>query len=117
MMTNDESGLNELFRAYRAACPEIEPDSNFMPGVWEKIESRYSFWFVFERFARTATSVIAALCLVLLALNFSSSIESHRASASYMDALLAEHSAEKTYYTEAISPSPTNEELPPAPGR
>jgi len=117
MMINDESHLDQLFERYRASCPEIEPDSNFMPRLWQKIESRYSFWFVFQRLARTATTVCAGLCLVLLALNFSFSAQQHRATATYTDALLAEHSAEKTYYTEAISPSPVNEETPVAPRR
>ncbi len=109
-MTSDDSQLDELFERYRDSCPEIEPDNNFMPRLWRKIESRHNFWFVFQRQARTATTVCAALCLVLLALNFSSPAQNHRATATYTDALLAEHSAEKTYYAEAISPAPAIEE-------
>lgn len=112
-MTNDEDArLDELFRTYRAACPDVEPSSNFMPGVWQKIESRYSFWFVFQRLARTATTGCAAICLVLLVLNFASSAHSSRATATYTDALLADHSAEKTYFTEAIPP--TSSSAPPS---
>jgi hypothetical protein len=110
MMTNDESGLDDLFKTYRAACAEIEPSSNFMPGVWQKIESRYSFWFVFQRLARTASTACAGLCLLLLVLNLSSSAPNGRAAATYTDALLADHSAEKTYYTEAIPATPSGEE-------
>jgi len=102
MTTNDESRLDALFHRYRASCPDIEPGSNFMPGIWRKIESRHSFWFVFQRLARTTMSGCAALCLVLLVLNFASPPQPGRASATYADALLADHSAEKTYYTEAI---------------
>lgn len=102
MITNDESQLDDLFQNYRAACPDVEPSANFMPGVWRQIESRHSFWFVFQRLARTATTACAALCLVLLVLNFGSSSQTGRTSATYTDALLADHSAEKTYFTEAI---------------
>jgi hypothetical protein len=108
---NDESALDELFRKYRAACPEIEPGANFMPAVWQKIESRHSFWFVFQRLARTATTGCAALCLILVILNVTSAPQSTRGTATYTDALLAEHSAEKTYYTEAIPTAPLANDL------
>lgn len=104
-MTNDGAALDELFERYRAACPEIEPGVNFMPEVWLKIESRYGFWFAFQRLARTAMTACAALCLVLLVLNFSSAVQSAHTSETYTDALIADHSAEQTYYTEAI-PAP-----------
>ena len=110
MTTDDESQLDNLFQQYRLACPEVEPGINFMPAVWQKIESRYSFWFVFQRLARTATTGCAALCLILLVLNFASTAQSPRATATYTDALLADHSAEKTYYTEAIPATPVSGE-------
>ncbi len=110
MTNHDDARLDELFRSYRAACPDVEASSNFMPGVWQKIESGHSFWFVFQRFARTATTGCAALCLVLLVLNFASTPYNTRASASYTDALLADHSAERTYFTEAIPATPSGAE-------
>ena len=79
-----------------------------MPGIWQKIDSRYGFWFVFQRLARTATTGCAALCLVLLDLNFASSSHNERTMATYTDALLADHSAEKTYFTEAIPATPAD---------
>ena len=115
MANHDESALDDLFLRYRAACPEIEPGRNFMPGIWQKIDSRYSFWFVFQRLARTATTGCAALCLLLLVLNFTSSSRGAGTTATYSDALLADHSAEKTYFTEAIPPTPSGEEIFGAP--
>jgi hypothetical protein len=110
-MTNDDDArLDELLRSYRAACPDVEASSNFMPGVWQKIESRHSFWFVFQRFARTATTGCAAICLLLVVLNFASAPHNSRATATYTDALLADHSAEKTYFTEAIPATPSGAE-------
>ena len=117
MTTNDESQLDQLFQTYRAACPDIQPGNNFMPGIWQKIESRYSFWFVFGRLARTATTGCAALCLVLLVLNFASTGHTSRSMATYTDALLADHSAERTYFTEAIPITPSGEETFGAPQR
>src|SRR5579875_1549332 len=104
MMTNDDSRLDALFEAYRASCPDVEAGVGFMPGVWQKIEARHSFWFAFQHFARTAMTGCAALCLLLLVLNFVSASQSHfsltgSTDASYTDALLADHSAEKTFYT------------------
>lgn len=109
MTTNDESRLDALFASYRAACPDIAPSGDFMPGIWQKIESRYGFWFVFQRFARTAMTACAALCLLLLVLNVASPPQSSRPVASYTDALLADHSAERTYFTEAIPATPSGE--------
>jgi uncharacterized membrane protein len=101
-MTNDDNGaLDELLQRYRAACPEIEPSANFMPGIWEKIESRRSFWFAFQHVARTAMTASTALCLLLLILNFVAAPQ-NRLAPTYVDALAADHSAEQTYYAEGI---------------
>jgi hypothetical protein len=99
MDSSDERSLDELFERYRRACPEVEPQPNFMPVLWQKIEARHSFWFTFVRFGRGALTASAALCLLLLVLNLSSSPQ---VMASYTDAIVAETSAEQTYYTEAI---------------
>jgi hypothetical protein len=105
MMNNDESGLKELFQSYRAACPDIEAGALFMPSLWQKIEARRSFWWVFQGFARTAMAGCAALALVLLALNL---VDTQQGpfSPSYTDALMADHSVEKTYYAESVMRHP-----------
>ncbi len=76
-MTNDDSRLDDLFRRYGAFCPDVEPSAGFMTGLWQKIEARHSFWFVFQRLARAATTACAALCLLLLVLNFVSAPQNH----------------------------------------
>jgi hypothetical protein len=108
-MTNDESGLDALLASYRDACPEIEPSANFMPGVWAGIEARRSFWFMFLREARTALTACAAVCLLLLILNFITGSPARVAAPTYADALMAEHSAEQTYYTEGIRAMPVSD--------
>lgn len=101
-MTNNDSGLDDLFAKYRSACPELEPSQNFMPGIWHRIESRHNFRIVFQQLARPLMAGSAALVVLLLILNIVSSQHARPSDPSYVDALLADHSAEKTYYTEAI---------------
>lgn len=111
---NEDSGLDELLQRYRAACPDPEPGADFMPRLWEKIESRHSFWFVFEGLGQTAMTASAALCVLFVILNLVSSAENRVLAPTYVDALMAEHTVEKTYYTEAIRSTPTSEEAPEA---
>ncbi|MBV9083952.1 MAG: hypothetical protein JOZ62_14840 [Acidobacteriaceae bacterium] len=108
-MVDFDDKLNDLFRSYRASCPDPEPSVTFMPGLWRKIEVRHSFWFSFERLARMVTTVSAVLCLLLLALNLFSTPQNHNGLATYADALAAEHTAEATYYTEAIRSQPSDQ--------
>src|SRR3954470_9184175 len=111
VQASDERSLDELFANYRMACPDVDPGPNFMSVLWQKIEARHSFWFTFVRFGRGALTASAALCLLLLVLNLSSTPQ---VMASYTDAILAETSAEQTYYTEAIhaNPAPDGMALP-----
>ncbi len=104
MMKNDEAGLDALFQNYRNACPDVEAGPLFMPTLWQKIEARHSFWSVFQGFARTAMAGCAALALLLLALNL---VGTPQVLPSYTDALVADHSAERTYYAESVTSSQT----------
>jgi hypothetical protein len=109
----DQDRLDYLFERYRAACPDIEPGPNFMPDLWQKIDARQSFWSVFDRFGVKLTTASAAICLLLLALNLFFAPGPLNLAPTYMDALMAEHSAERTAYTEAIRRAPAD--LPPVP--
>lgn len=42
-----EARLDDLFRAYRTACPVQDASVNFMPNIWTGIEAREVFrnWF------------------------------------------------------------------------
>lgn len=105
-MTDDEIRLQRLFESYRNACPEVEPGALFMPRLWQRIEARQSFGSAFDRLSRLMAAVSAAVCLLLLVLNLVSSPASAVSDQSYTDALMAEHSVEQTYYTEAILTTP-----------
>ena len=104
-MTNEDSGLNNLFQRYRSACPDVEPGPNFMPRIWERIEARYSFRMSFAHVARSLMAGSAALVLLLLLLNLVAGQHTRLTAPSYVDALLADHTAEKTFYTEGIRSS------------
>jgi hypothetical protein len=105
-MMSDDPRLGRLFQRYREACPEVEPSASFLPALWQKIEARHTFWFIFQRLARTAMTACAALCLLLLVLNLVSGPQARLVAPSYMDALMADHTAEDTYYTEALRSAP-----------
>jgi hypothetical protein len=95
----------------------VEPSVNFMPALWSKIESRQSFWSVFEHLGGLITAVSATLCLLLLALTLAGPPSPHTAAATYADALMADHSVEKTYYAEAIRINPQTDEQRAQPDR
>jgi hypothetical protein len=61
----EDDQLDALFRAYHAACPAPEPGVNFMPQLWQKIESRQRFGFSFRRMANAlvTAAVAATICL------------------------------------------------------
>ena len=60
MRTRDDQ-LDALFRAYREACTTPEPGPNFMPQLWQRIESRQTFAFSFKRMANAlVTAAMAA---------------------------------------------------------
>ena len=112
MTMNDDEHLDGLFRTYREACPGLEPGPNFMPMLWRKIETRRSFSFAFERLGRAMMAFSAALCLFLALLNITHKEPANPPSASfYTDALAADHTAEKTFYTEAIRPIPATDKI------
>lgn len=111
-MTDGDSQLDEFFQRYRAACPEVEPSPHFMPRLWEKIDSRRGFAFTFERLAKPLMTVLAALCVVLFILNIADVGQANSPAATYTDALAADNTAERTYYTEAIRNTPNSFQVP-----
>ena len=57
--------LQDLFQAYRAACPDLDDSPTFMPGLWQRIEARQSMPFAMRRFAQMFISAAAAMCLLM----------------------------------------------------
>lgn len=65
MRGSDEERLDALLRAYARACPGPEPSANFMPNLWQRIESRQSFTFSFHRMANAFVTGALALSIGL----------------------------------------------------
>jgi len=106
-VTESDRQLDELLGQYGKACPEVAPSPQFMPKLWARIDSRRSFPFVFQRLARVLVTASAAACLLVGALNMLPSVTSsgdQNGFASYTDALSAEGTVERTYYSEMKSP-------------
>jgi len=88
--------LNALFTEYRNACPDLEASPNFMPSLWQKIESRrVETTSVFRRMAQACVMATVALTLIIVVLipRFQSEPVY---TATYVDALDAAHSVELT---------------------
>jgi hypothetical protein len=62
--SRDES-LDQLFRAYREACPAPEPRADFMPRLWQRIEARRTFTFSFRRMANALVTAAMAASVAL----------------------------------------------------
>lgn len=57
--------LDQLFRAYRDACPAPQPRADFMPQLWRRIEARQSFAFSFRRMANALVTAAMAASVAL----------------------------------------------------
>ena len=57
--------LDALFRAYREACPAPDPQPDFMPKLWRRIEARQTFAFSFRRMANALVTAAMAASVAL----------------------------------------------------
>jgi hypothetical protein len=90
MHGNRDEQLDALFRVYRDACPAPEASPNFMPQLWQKIESRQTFTFSFRRMANAVVTaaMLASLALgVYMALPRSTPPPNASAYSSYLEVL------------------------------
>lgn len=89
-----ESRLDELFLAYRDACPVPEASVNFMPEIWARIEAREVSTNWFGRVAKTLVTAGVAATLIL-GMMASSAPSRKQSSAffnlSFVDAWQADH--------------------------
>jgi hypothetical protein len=88
-----ESRLDELFLAYRDACPETNGSVNFMPELWARIEAREASTNVFGRMAKAlVTAALAATVILGLMLSTISRNQS-QFNGTYLEALSADHAS------------------------
>ena len=85
--------LNALFRAYGKACIAPEPSANFMPQLWQRIESHQTFSFFFGRVARGfVTAAVAAT--VAMAVYLTIPHASGPYTTTYVEVLAASHNSD-----------------------
>jgi len=89
---SSEAELDQLFLAYREACPDPEPSVNFMPEMWAKIEAREVSSTIFNRMAKALVTAALGASVVMGLLSASYSQQSIPLSdGSYLQALTADH--------------------------
>jgi len=65
-MDRMDDKLDALWVEYRGACPDPDPASGFMPGLWQKIEKRRTDSArVFRRLAQVCVMATVALTLLM----------------------------------------------------
>jgi hypothetical protein len=87
-----DARLDDLFHAYRDACPDPEPSVNFMPEMWAKIEARQASSTVFNRMAKALVTAAlgASVIMALLSSSYSQPVGSTY-EGTYIQALAADH--------------------------
>jgi hypothetical protein len=101
MRGNHEEKLDALFRAF-AACPTPEPSANFMPTLWQKIESRQTFTFSFRRMANAFAAAAVALTVALSVYMYVPHASQAVPSQTYLDVLA---DAQPLVAPELVSPA------------
>jgi hypothetical protein len=91
--TDAEGRLDDVFRAYRAACPVPETSVDFTPNMWARIEAREVSRDWFGRVAKAL--VIAALAVSVILGMMIPSINQSSAflDATFVEALRADHAS------------------------
>jgi hypothetical protein len=95
-MSEDER-LEELFGAYRAACPDPEAGAGFMPGLWDKIESRRRSTIFLRRWTSAFVAAATAVSL-FMAVDSVRQNDSLMHTLSYVDTLGADEPFETFAY-------------------
>jgi hypothetical protein len=88
-----EARLDELFMAYRSACPDPEPSANFMPVIWARIEAREVSTNWFGSVAKALVTAALAASVILGMMISSTNQSSSFFNATFVDALRADHAA------------------------
>jgi len=90
---SSERRLDELFRAYRQACPDPEASAKFMPAIWAKIEVREGSTNWFRRVAKALVTAAVAASVILGLMVSSANHPSAFFNATFVDALQADQVA------------------------
>jgi len=89
---NDEEALSRLLRVYRDVSPDPDASPNFMPQLWQRIESRRGSPFFLGRLAGGFVTAALALAMGMAVFLFiPHGLNSPFISESYVEALAASH--------------------------
>lgn len=100
MDPNDQK-LDQLFQRYAQACAPVDGSANFMPGVWQRIESRRGWIGKLASYSRSLALVAASLCLAVGLFEMSPYGPDYQLTASnYVDVLDDDHDAEALTYAD-----------------
>jgi hypothetical protein len=88
-----ESRLDELFLAYKDACPTPDASTNFMPEIWARIEAREVSTNWFGRCAKALVTAALAASVILGMMVSSTNQSSAFFNATFVDALRADHAS------------------------
>ncbi len=95
-----EGELDALFRSYREATEFGEVSPNFMPVLWQRIESRRRNSLVVERLARVFAGATVAIAVV--AGLFVSFEQPRQQDDTWVEALANHHLSQNTAYYEPV---------------
>ncbi len=65
-MDRDDRQLDELFAAYKGACPAPDLSAEFMPGLWDRIDASRSFTVALRRWAGAFVAAAAVVCIAMV---------------------------------------------------
>jgi hypothetical protein len=85
--------LDELFVAYREACPDTDGSVRLMPGIWAAIEARENSSNWFGRVAKALVTAAVAASVILGLMMSSANRSSDFFNATFVEALQADHVA------------------------
>jgi hypothetical protein len=85
-----EARLDQLFLAYREACPDPEPSVNFTPELWARIEAREVSTNLFGRMAKALVTAALAATVILGLMVATFSHNESQFNGTYIEALRAD---------------------------
>jgi hypothetical protein len=94
-MDRFDGRLEQLFDDYKASVIVPEPGANFMPKLWEQIDSRRAFAFRLKKLTQVFVAASAVACLLMTGINVvTNSPNPHQQHATYVDVLAEAHPSE-----------------------
>jgi len=101
-MDRKENKLDAVWAAYKDACPDPEPSTDFMPKLWERIEARRAATLsIFRRLSQVCVVATVALTLLMTVVLIPHLQKLPVYSSTYVDVLAADLGLD---YTDILGP-------------